>query len=400
MIARTTAVVAVVAILGAATDSSAQYTWFAPEGSFAAEVSLENSPYLRLPMYRNAITSLAIADGDVIGGTSARDGESPFLFAVSLQSRRMEAIRDLAEVVPGQRAIVSGFARGGDGALVAGTLPTKAGGDGHLITVQRRGLVLEIRDLGVPVAGEGVFAVAVDATRGVVYGISHPSGRFFVRPLSGGAVTVFGETAPTAQQTRDLHGFVLKPEDYLSRRLALDGQGRVYGSAPPDRLFRFDPVAARVEMLQELLPEGWGRKSLGRVDAWAVTADGTLYGGNAADGQLFSLDPTTGAVTNLGKPTGMPGLRGLAVGKDGALYGVAGGTPGYSHLFRYDPRTRGFRDLGNPRFRMHEPGMEMPIPWRAFRIGSVAASEDGGFIALGEDEALSQLLVFEVRRRE
>jgi hypothetical protein len=377
-------------------NARAQYTWFAPEGSFATEVSLENSPYLRLPMYRNAITSLTIDDGYVIGGTSARGRESPFLFAVSLQSRRLEIVRDLAEVMPGQRAIVSGFARTAEGALVAGTMPSQDGGDGHLIAVQRRGAALEIRDLGVPIAGEGVFAVAVDAARGVVYGVSHPSGRFFVRPLAGGAVTVFNETAPTTQQAQDLRGFVLKPEDYLSRRLALDAQGRVYGSVPPDRLFRFDPAAARVERLPEPLPEGWGRKSLGRVDAWAVTADGTLYGGNAADGQLFSLDPASGAVTNLGKPTGMPGLRGLAVGKDGVVYGVAGGAPGYSHLFRFDPRTRGFRDLGNPRFRMHEPGMELSIPWRAFQIGSLAASEDGAFIALGEDEALSQLLVFPV----
>ena len=400
MNARRAAVLALAAVLGAVPHTQAQYTWltwFNPEGSFAAEVSLENSPYLRLPMYRNAITSLAITEGHVIGGTSARDGMSPFLFAVSLQSRRLEAIRDLAEAVPGQRALVSGFSRTAEGALVAGTLPSKEGGDGHLIAVQRRGATLEVRDLGVPVPGEGVFAVSVDAARGVVYGISHPSGRFFVWRLSGAAATVFSETAPTAQQAQDLRGFVLRPEDYLSRRLALDAQGRVYGSAPPDRLFRFDPAAARVEMLLEPLPEGWGRRALGRVDAWAVTADGILYGGNAADGQLFSLDPATGAVTNLGKPTGMPGLRGLAVGKDGALYGVAGGAPGYSHLFRYDPRTRGFRDLGNPRFRMHEPGMEQPIPWRAFRIGSIAASEDGGFIALGEDEALSQLLVFPVR---
>jgi hypothetical protein len=394
MKARTAAVFVLALLL--APDARAQYTWFAPEGSFATEVSLENSPHLRLPMYRNAMTSLAIADGYVIGGTSARDGASPFLFAVSLQSRRVEMVRDLNEVVPGQRAIVSGFARSADGALVAGTMPSQAGGDGHLIAVQRRGAVLDVRDLGVPVAGEGVFAVAVDAARGVVYGVSHPRGRFFVRPLAGGAVTVFNETAPTAQQAQDLRGFVLKPEDYLSRRLAIDAQGRVYGSVPPDRLFRFDPSTTRVEMLAEPLPEGWGRKSLGRVDSWAVTADGMLYGGNAADGQLFSLDPATGAVTNLGKPTGMPGLRGLAVGKDGALYGVAGGVPGYSHLFRYDLRTRGFRDLGNPRFRMHEPDMELSIPWRAFRIGSVAASADGAFIALGEDEALSQLLVFPV----
>jgi hypothetical protein len=122
-----------------------------------------------------------------------------------------------------------------------------------------------------------------------------------------------------------------------------------------------------------------------------------LYGGCGADGQLFRLDPGSGRVTNLGKPTGMPGLPGLAFGSDGLLYGIAGGPPGYTHLFRYDPRTGGYQDLGNPRFRMKEPGMEQDIPWRAFQLATIAAAADGRWIALGEDEALSQLLVFPVR---
>ena len=37
-----------------------EYTFFTPPGSFTVEVSLENSPYLRLPIYRNAITSLEV----------------------------------------------------------------------------------------------------------------------------------------------------------------------------------------------------------------------------------------------------------------------------------------------------------------------------------------------------
>ena len=38
----------------------AEYRFFSPKGSFAVEVSLENpGPRLRLPIYRNRITSLA-----------------------------------------------------------------------------------------------------------------------------------------------------------------------------------------------------------------------------------------------------------------------------------------------------------------------------------------------------
>jgi hypothetical protein len=387
--------VALLLVPGMATR--AQYAAFEPKGSFAVEVSLENSPLPRLPIYRNAITSLAVVGDHVIGGTSASGGKSPFVFAVSLARRRLEQMRDLAEVVPGQRAIVSGFGRQDDGALCAGTLPERVGDDGHLIELRLAADALTMRDLGVPAPGEGVFAVTV--ANGHVYGITHPSGRFFSYRLQDRAIRVFPETAPSPEELGELQPFVLEPADYLSRRLAVDGQGRVWGSRPVNRLFRFDPATDRIEILKEALPAAWSKQALGRVDSWARGPDGMLYGGSAADGQLFRVDPTNGAVTNLGKPIGLPRMKGLAFAADGLLYGVAGGPPGYTRLFTYDLRGHGFRDLGIARFRMLEPGMEKDIPWRAFNVGTVAASEDGSWVVLGEEEALSQLLAFPVRAR-
>jgi hypothetical protein len=93
----------------------------------------------------------------------------------------------------------------------------------------------------------------------------------------------------------------------------------------------------------------------------------------------------------------MPRIKGLAFGFDGKLYGVGGATPGNAHLFSYNPAGRSFIDLGNPRFLMKEPGIEQGIFWRGFQIGTVAASEDHRFIVLGEEESLSQLMVFPVR---
>jgi hypothetical protein len=78
----------------------AEYTFFTPPGSFTVEVSLENSPYVRLPIYRNAITSLEVVGDYVLGGTSAIPGRSPFLFAVSLSKRRLERVLDMSPVLP------------------------------------------------------------------------------------------------------------------------------------------------------------------------------------------------------------------------------------------------------------------------------------------------------------
>jgi len=371
-----------------------EYVFFTPKGSFTAEVSLENSALPRLPIYRNAITSLEVVGAYAVGGTSSRPGLSPYLFAVSLSTRKLEFVRDLNELIPGQRAIQSGFGRGQQGVLFAGTMPDQAGGSGHLLQIRVGKEGIEAVDLGTPIKGEGVFALAASRGREELYGIAHPSGRFFVHELRTSRTQVFPETAASRKQLELLANYALTPSDFLTRRLVVDREGRVFGSMPVNRLFRFDPGSRRVDVLSDELPEVWGRRPLGRVDAWAQGPDGMLYGGNAGDGQLFRLDPNTGRVTNLGKPIMMPRIKGLAFGADGTLYGVAGGEPGYTHLFLYDPADRGFVDLGNPRFPMTAPGIEQGIAWRGFQIGSMAASEDGKWIVLGEEEALSHLMVF------
>jgi hypothetical protein len=370
-------------------------TFFQPESAFAVEVSLENSPYLRLPMYRNAITSLEVVGDMVIGGTSANAGLVPYVFVASLSKRRLEMVFPLEKCIGGQRAIRSGFARGAGGLLYAGTLPDKAGASGHVIRVLVRNQGLEVSDLGTPIPGEGILALAADPSGRVIYGLSHPAGRFFVMDVTTKHTEVYDDAAPNREAIRTLYDYGLGPEEYLCRRLAVDRSGRVYGSRPVNKIFRFDPARKKFEVLPDELPAVWGRRDIGRVDAWAVAPDGALYGGCAGDGQLFRIDPASGRVMNLGKPTMMPRVTGLAFGRDGSLFGISGAAPGYAHLFVYEPKT-GFVDLGNPRFTMRAPGIEQGIAWRAFQIATVAASEDGQYIVLGEDEALSQLMVFPI----
>jgi len=384
----------VAAAIGARADHADGY--FAPPGSFTVEISLESSPYLRLPLHRNAVTSLAVVGDHAIGGTSAKSGLSPLLFAVSLTKRKLVATLDVAQVVKGQRAIVSGFGRDDGHALFAGTLPQKHGDSGHLLRVTLGDGGLEARDLGAPVPNEGVFALTCDERRGMLYGISHPSGKFFRFDLAARTVEAYDSTSPDRAALDSYRQFALKPSDYLSRRLVVDGEGRVYGSQPVNKLFRFDPKTERLEVLPEELPGHSDRRVLGRADSWAVAPDGALYGGNAGDGQLFRLDPASGKVVNLGKPGMLPRLKGLAFARDGRLYGVTGGAPGYSRLFRYDPKD-GFVELGIPRFEMTGEDMPAGIFWRGFQLAALAASEDGRYVVMGDEEVLSQLMVFPVQ---
>jgi hypothetical protein len=245
------------------------------------------------------------------------------------------------------------------------------------------------------VPGEGTFALT--AHRGVLYGVAHPSGRFFSYRLEDGSVRVFEDTVPSADQRQTYEDFELAPADYLSRRLVVDGQGRVFGSMPINRIFRFEPETETIEVLPDELPAVWDRRVLGRADAWAVAPDGTLYGGSAGDGLLFRLDPDDGSVVNLGSPASTPRLKGLAFAADGRLWGLAGAAPQYSHLFFYDLESGGFTDLGNPAFPILAPGLPEGVYWRGFQLGTLAASGDGCTLAMGDEEVLSQLMVFSVR---
>ena len=350
-------------------------------------------------MYRNAITSLHVQNDMVLGGTTAKEGLSPYLFVASISEKTLLTTKDLQEVIPDQKGIATGFCKGTGNELYAGTMAqvNKNQQPGHLIQVSIGNAgAIEVKDLGVPVARESIFTLLSNKEGSELYGISYPSGRFFTYTIATKKTQVFDDVAPKEKELNNLHEYAVGPEVYLCKALIQDNAGTVYGSTAGNRIFAFDPVKKTFQILENPLPAVWGREVLGQVEAWAKASDGKLFGGNAGDGQLFMLDPATKKIKNLGKPTMMPRLQALAFGGDGKLYGLAGGTPGYSHLFYYDEKGAGFVDLGNPEFTMVAPGIEQGIMWRGFQLSTLAVSADGKYMVIGENEALSQLMVFPV----
>lgn len=371
---------------------------FTSLNGFAIEVSLENTELKRLPIYRNSISSLKVIGDYIISGTSANEGLSPYIFVASLSKRKVISIQDLNNIISGQQSIQSGFCVGKNHILFAGTIANNnnaSGAGGHLIQVKidTKGSI-DIKDLGIPISGEGVYSLISNTPGTMLYGISYPSGLFFAYNITTGKTRIFKGIVPSKKDIATLQEqYILKPRDYLCRTLIQDDKGLIYGSQPINKLFYFNPKDETFHILNNSLPTVWGRRMLGRVDSWAKSKDGKLYGGNGGDGQLFVIDPSTKKVKNLGKPIMMNGLRGLAFGKDGKLYGVAGVPPGYTHLFNYSSEN-GFYDFGNPEFVMVAPGIEQGVGWRGFNINTITSSEDGKYIVMGEDEALSQLLIF------
>ena len=376
--------------------TNAQYTFFNPAGSFAVEASLENTDELRMPIYQNAMSSLIVSGDFVLGGTSAQKGLTPLLFTSSLSQRKLIAVKQLDDLVKGQLSIGTGFtAAKSESIFYAGTMPKPGTGvGGHIIEVQvnLQSQIL-LKDLGEPVTGEGIFAMTFNPEKNEFYGVVHPSGKFFTFNLKTGKTQIFDQTVPSEKDREIYHSFALEPEDYLGRALLIDQRGRIYGSRSINKLFFFDPANQSFSVLKDDLPFVWGREAIGRIDSWVKMPDGTIYGSNAADGQLFRLDTDNQSIVNLGKPIMMPRIIAMSPGKNGMLYGVAGASPGYAHLFSYHPQ-KGFRDLGNPEFKMITPGLEQGINWRGYQIASMASSSGSKYIIMGENEALSQLMVF------
>ena len=376
----------------------AQYTFFNPEGAFAIEVSLPNTDLKRLPIYRNSIASLTVVGDFIIGGTSAVEGKTSFVFSASLSKQRVTFLYDLEEIIPGQQMIPTGFCRGKNGKLYAGTIAneidTEIRAGGHLFqtTIDDKGEI-QIKDLGIPAPGEGILALTINAGKTMLFGITQPSGLFFTYILESGVTKQYEDIAPSEEDLNVMKEYALSPMDFLCKALIADDKGNVYGSTLINRLFYFNPDEEKFHILEGNLPEVWGRRTMGAVESWTKSENGLLYGGNAGDGQLFELNPETKRVKNLGKPIMMNRLRGLTTAKDGKIYGIAGAAPGYTHLFSYDEKN-GFVDMGNPEFEMKAPGIEQGILWRGFQLGSIVSSEDGRYIVMGEDESLSQLLVF------
>ncbi len=390
-----------VACVVAVLQGFSQYTYYKPMEGFGIEISLSNTSLLRMPMYRNSIASLTVAGDYIVGGTMAEEKLTPYIFVASLSKRELVALKDINEVIPGQRSIQSGFFKTKNNTLFAGTIANKqsatAKGSGHLLQVNvSADASVAVVDLGVPVANEGVYSLTGNDSTKMLYGITYPSGIFFSYNISSKAFKVYKSAAPTKNDLNTLNGeFHEKPEAYLSSALAVDNKGIVYGSQPINKLFYFNPAVDTMAIISDL-PEVWGRRTLGKTEAWAKSPQGLLYSGNAGDGQLFELNPATKKVKNLGKPIMMNRLRGLCFGADGKLYGLAGALPGYVHLFSYDANGEGFTDMGNPQFILKAPGIEQGIEWRGFQLSTIAASEDGKYIVMGEGEALSQLLIFPV----
>ena len=95
-------------------------------------------------------------------------------------------------------------------------------------------------DLGVAMKGNGLLTMTMDPRRGRLYGLTYPRAHFLYYDIATGKTTDMGQ---------------VQNWDAISRTLAVDDLGRVYGCWGQGRLWRYDPETDTIENLQVRLPQ-------------------------------------------------------------------------------------------------------------------------------------------------
>ncbi len=365
---------------------------FATDGRFIACEIGGGSRQPCLPRNECAVTALAVAqDGGVFGATS---GSRSHLFFRTPLAGRLLLLNTLGSgpavcrslLMDAQGRLFAGVTGGADatGRLYMYDAPRQADWMRAYDDVDRgefSGRILtpggdctRLDDRGPCVPGEGICAMALDEPRGRIYGLSWPGGKFFIHDI-----------ASRQTEIRDIFAQHIVKAGNLSRAM-LCHQGAVYFSGHHGYIIRYTPDDGAFTDTGWKLPCGAGREYLNYAEAFAAARDGRIYGGAAADGCLFRLDPERGGILNFGRPAAAGSLAALAVGRDGLVWGLAGGPNLLTHLVRFDPRTGGMLDCGLMRSRI-------PKTWIIHRAATMAAGPDGE-LYIGENDAISHLFVY------
>lgn len=298
-----------------------------------------------------------------------------------------ELLRLSREMPEGRRAIehqlwrdIENRYRGFEGGHLYAYDPTKSDAAVYL-----EGAKAEVVDLGIPVPGDSVYAMALNAERTKVYGISYPHAEFFEYDI--------------AEKEFKHHGKWLEKLSYpgperswrgVPRALAVDADGVVWTSGDDGLMRFFDPRTGAFGSTSMRIPgEYWETQACNLfpvVEQLFARADGTLIG-TTSDGFVFEAQPNRNRLVSWGKPRVERRIRAASVGRDGRLYMIAGEKDNVCRLFSFD-RENGYLDYG-------VLGVDRSPYYAkiAYQFDAMATAADGT-VLIGESDRRAKLFLF------
>lgn len=244
-----------------------------------------------------------------------------------------------------------------------------------------------VEDLGVPVPGDSIYAMALDAKARRLYGISYPRARLFVWDLEKKTCRDVG-----AILERTVYSGPERTWRSVPRALYVAPDGRVYTSGDDGRVVYFDPASGKLVRTAMQIPgeywEAWNYYGYPVIEQWVAAAEGELFG-TTSDGYLFRMDPGREQMVNLGKPRIQRRVRAAALGPDERLYMICGELQDVCKLVSYDLGGReGFRDWGTLAVDRSPYYAK-----RGYQFDAMAVGVDGT-IFIGESDRRACLFLF------
>lgn len=244
-----------------------------------------------------------------------------------------------------------------------------------------------VEDLGVPVRGNSVYALALDAKARLLYGISYPDARLFAFDLGTNKCRDLG---PAVE--RKVYAGPERTWRSVPRALHVAANGRVYTSGENGRVIYFDPSSQKLVRTMMQIPgeywEAWNYHGYPVIEQWVADAKGNLFG-TTSDGYLFQMRADREQIVNLGKPRIHRRVRASVLGPDDRLYMICGEFEDACKLISYDTAGReGFRDWG-----VLTVDRSPYYAKRAYQFDAMTAGIDGT-IFIGESDRRACLFLF------
>jgi hypothetical protein len=334
------------------------------EGKVIAYPLYEKGRKSAIPPGESAITSLTLGnDGKVYGATS---GRMSHLFVYNPKATDA-GVRDLG-IIGESCQVTKSLVVSSKGFIFGGT----RGENGRIFAYDTKSANCEIKTVTIPEKKEGIGQLVIDKHSDTIYGVTVPSGTFFVFYIKSGKIEF--------KQRIDEAGI-------FSEALIVTPDGSVFGGGRWGQLFIYRRGDSQLKYLNIKIPYMPGREIYTKIDVFAVDEkNGCIYGGENADGLVFKLNPNTMEITCLGKPLSQPRIRCMTVGKDGCVYGVGGRQNGMCQLFRYNPQKGELKNLGVLYTNKQRY-------WHAYEF-ECALTGPNGEIYLGESDRISHLFVY------
>lgn len=246
-----------------------------------------------------------------------------------------------------------------------------------------------LEDLGIPVKGNTIYAMALHAPSRRLFGVTYPDARFFIWDLDKKTCTDVG-----AVFEKKIYSGPERHWRSVPRAIFIDDDGRAYTSGDDGRILRCTPgqAPASIERTAMQIPgefwEAWNYHGCPVIESWSRDSKGNVYGASS-DGFLFRMELKEERIVNLGKPRVGRRIRAMTMGPDQRLYMLCGELQDVCKLFSYDTRGKeGFRDWG-----VLAVDRSPYYAKRAYQFDAMATGIDGT-IFLGESDRRAGLFLF------